>query len=397
MKKFFIIVAAAVVAMAACSKVETVDNTPDTLINFTVVNHLQQTKATQGLQYPTSVPFGTFAWWTQNAWGSTDNAAKQTFVFMDNQEVSHSSGKWLPTTAYYWTKTGYITFASYSPYVTDATAASKGFDDVPTYDVTNGFLFTDYTIVNDTNVDLMYANLAVDCTKTTNTDGSQVTDDLATSTTDSGYAGVPTVFNHALCQIGFEFRAIGRKNPNVSDIKIVLNDVDIINIDNKGSFTQAASTKWATDHANNTADYDFAPASAIELSLLDGTNDAVVAATNNYTALGKTRILMPQALVVTKDNGTPVDATPTTVTDQKIQVNYTIKIKYNSSSEWATEDVTSIVRLNNGNITEWKDNQNITYRISINPYSTIPVTFDPAIVDWTDVYSTDVNLNEFDD
>lgn len=392
MKKFFIIVAAAVVAMAACSKVETVDNTPDTLINFTVVNHLQQTKATAGLTYPTSIPFGTFAWWTQDTWANTDDADKQKFIFMDNQEVNHSGGKWLPTTAYYWTKTGNITFASYSPYT--ASGDDQGYTTLPTYDVTDGFKFNNYIIVNSTDVDLMYANLAVDCTKNTNTDGSEVTDD---SNPESGFAGVPTIFNHALCQIGFEFRAIGRKNPNVSDIKIVLNDVDILNIDNKGSFTQAASTKWATDHANNTADYDFAPASAIELSLLDGTNDAVVAATNNYTALGKTRILMPQALVVTKDNGTPVDATPTTVTDQKIQVNYTIKIKYNSSSEWATEDVTSIVRLNNGNIEAWLDNQNITYRISINPYSTIPVTFDPAIVDWTDVYSTDVNLNEFDD
>ena len=387
MKKYFIIAAAAIVAMAACSKVETVDNTPDTLINFTVVNHLQQTKATAGLTYPTSVPFGTHAWWTQETWDNTAAADKQKFVFMDNQEVNHSTDKWLPTTAYYWTKTGYITFASYSPYVTASTAASKGYSEVPVYDVTNGFLFNDYTIVSGTDVDLMYATLAEDCTKTTNTDGSEVTDD---GNPEGGYAGVPTVFNHALCQIGFEFRAIGRKNPNVSDIKIVLNDVDILNIDNKGTFTQAAATRWATDHANNTASYDFAPASPIELSLLDGEDAGVVAATNNYTALGKTRILLPQALLT---GTTAIDAT----TDQKIEVKYTIKIKYTSSADWATEDVTSVVRLNNGSITAWKDNQNITYRISINPYSTLPVTFDPAIADWTDVYSTDVNLNEFDD
>ena len=388
MKKYFIIAAAAIAAMAACSKVETVENTPDTLINFTVVNHLQQTKATAGLTYPTTVPFGTFAWWTQNSWASTADADKQTFAFMDNQEIQHTNNQWLPTTAYYWTKTGKITFASYSPYITAATAASKGYSAVPAYDVTNGFLFTDYTIVDGTDVDLMYANLAVDCTKTTNTDGTAVTDD---STPEGNYAGVPTVFNHALCQIGFEFRAIGRKNPNVSDIKIVLTDVDILNIDNKGTFTQAAATKWATDHANNKTNYDYAPANAIELSLLDGTNATVVAATDNYTALGKTRILLPQSLLT---GTTAIDAT----TDQKLQVKYTIKIKYTSAPDvWAEEEVTSTVRLNNGTIAAWLDNQNITYRISINPYSTVPVTFDPAIVDWTDVYSTDVNLNEFDD
>ena len=394
MKKYFIIAAAAIVAMAACTKVETFDNTPDTLINFTVVNHLQQTKATAGLTYPTTVPFGTFAWWTQDTWANTANADKQHFVFMENQEVNYSNNQWLPTTAYYWTKTGNITFASYSPYT--ASGNDHGYTAVPEYDVTNGFLFNNYTIVADTDVDLMYANLAADCNKTTNADGSAVTD---SSNPEGNYAGVPTIFNHALCQIGFEFRAIGRKNPNVSDIKIVITDVDIKNIDNKGTFTQAAATKWATDHANNTADYDFAPASAMELSLLDGTDASVVGATNNYTALGKTRILLPQSLLVSLDannNNEPVAIA--TTTDQKIEVKYTIKTKYTSApDEWATEEVTSTVRLNNGTIVAWADNQNITYRISINPYSTIPVTFDPAIVDWTDVYSTDINLNEFDD
>ena len=73
-------------------------------------------------------------------------------------------------------------------------------------------------------------------------------------------------------------------------------------------------------------------------------------------------------------------------------------IKYNSAPDvWATEEAVSAVRLNNGTITSWQDNQNITYRISINPYNTLPITFDPAVVDWTDVYSTDINLNQFDD
>ncbi len=397
MKKYLLIATAAIAAMAACTRNEINDPRPDTTIRFSVINHLQQTKATAGLEYPKTVPFGAYAWWTQNNWeGKT---ADQNFVFMNNQEVAYdaTNKEWAPTTAFYWTKTGYITFASYSPYT--STGTDNGYSAVPTYDVAKGFLFTNYTIVDNTNVDLMYANLAADCTKNTNKNGADVTDD---TDPEGAFTGVPTVFNHALCQIGFAFRAIGRKNPNVSEIKVVLNDVDIKNIDKKGSFTQnpASGAKWASDHtvAANLAEYDYAPSSAIELTLLDGTDASVVSSTTNYTSLNKTRILLPQELGEDDD---PTDLTVdpiATTKDQKLVVNYTIKIKYTSApTVWASEEVTSEVRLNNGTITAWRDNQNITYRISINPYSTVPVTFDPAVADWTDVYSTDIDLNQFDD
>ena len=396
MKKYLILAAAALTAMAACSKVETIDNSSPVAINFSVVNHLQQTKATAGLTYPTTVPFGTFAWWTENDW--TGIAADQTFVFMDNEQVVYrvldetSAYAWAPATAYYWTKSGKITFASYSPYTADGT--DKGYSVVPSYDVAKGFLFNNYTIVADTNIDLMYANLAANCNRNTNSDGTLVTDN---SNPEGGFSGVPTIFNHALCQVGFEFRAIGNKNPNVNAIKIEITDVDMLNIDNKGTFTQipevATTEKWATDHANFTASYDYAPANEFVLDLIE--KDATTAAaTDNYTALDKTRILLPQTLLVSKDaTDVPLDIAAASTTDQKLVVAYTIKTEYKSAlGTWAEENVVSIIRLNNGNITAWKDNQNITYRISINPNANIPVTFDPAVLSWTDVYSDDITI-----
>lgn len=389
MKKYLIIAAAAIAAIVACTKVEMKDTSKDVAINFTVVNHLQQTKAQtlpySGLTYPTDVPFGTYAWWTQNDW--TGVAADQTFVFMDNEKVSYdtANNQWVPSSTYYWTKSGKITFASYSPYT--AAGADNGYSQLPVYDVAKGFLFNNYTIVDATNVDLMYSDLAANCNKETNIDGNSVKDQG-----DSGFSGVPTIFNHALCRLNFEFRAIGAKNPNVSKIVVDVTDVDIVNIDNKGSFTQGNATRWATDHANYTASYDFAPASTMSLDLIENTA-ANVASTTNYTSLGVSRILLPQVL---QNNTTEAIAT---TTDQKLVVTYTVKIHYASAPSdesdpayWATEDLVSTVRLYNGAITAWGDNQNITYRISINPYLNAPVTFDPAIVDWTDVYSTDITV-----
>lgn len=404
MKKFFLFAIAAMAVLSACTKIETVESTQQSPIVFSVMNHLQRTKAQDlpytGTVYPTSVPFGSFAWWTNNEW--TGAEGDQAYVFMNNERVSHSSesGQWAPSETYYWTKTGYITFASYSPYTAGNTASADGFAAVPTYSRTDGFLFTNYTIVDDTNIDLMYSDLAANCSKTTNVDGTLVLDGTTGETaTDHNFSGVPTIFNHALCRINFAFRAIGHKNPNVDRIVIDVTDVDIKNIDNKGSFTQNASPRWATNHSTNRANYDFAPEEALSLTLIESTADNV-ASTTNYTSLGVSRILLPQTLLTTLDDENQPVAVATT-TDQVLVIAYTIKMHYASapaeeSAEgyWATETVTSTVRLSNGNIASWSDNQNITYRISINPYATQTVTFDPAVVAWTDVYSADIELPE---
>lgn len=398
MRKYLILSLAAMATMA-CAKVESNDSTaPDTPIRFSVVNRLQQqTKVTTGLEYPTDVPFGAFAWWTENNW--TGIAADQSYVFMDNEQVSYqTSGNthyWAPSSTYYWTKSGKLTFASYSPYVNADTKTSKGFSVIPSYNVTNGFLFTNYTVVDATNVDLMYANLAANCTQNSNNDGSLVYDgSTGDNGTDHGYAGVPTIFNHALCRLGFEFRALGNLNPNVDKINIELTGVSISNIDKTGSFTQTpavttpATPRWSTVHAPvapaTLATYSFSPASTIVMEVKpdNADNRASVA----YTHTNVYRILLPQAL----QNGT--DAIATT-TDQKLVVTYNIKSHYKNTAEnvWATETgVTSTIRLYKGNITEWKENQNITYRITINPYDSTPVTFDPAVVDWTNVTSGDI-------
>ena len=388
MKKYFIIAAFAVAAMA-CSKTESVPvATKDLPVSFAVVNHLHQSRATTtGLTYPTSVPFGTLAWWTLGEW--TGIAADQTNVFMDNVEVSwHSLNPgeaevWAPVETYYWTKSGKITFASYSPYT--AAGNDKGYSEIPVYDVQDGFLFNNYTIVDDTDVDLMYANLAANCSQTTNADGSAVHDNLATST-DSGYQGVPTIFNHALCRIGFNIRAIGPKNPSVDTVVIRVDSVLIYNIDNKGSFKQAAATKWTTDHANYKDDYDFSPASPLELGLIRNTT-ANLQATDNYTDLGENKILLPQALL-----------SANLATDQKLVLKYSVLTHYKSNPAvagdpdyWVEEPLVSTKFLSSGNITSWGDNQNITYRISISPVADA-ITFDPAVLPWTDIFSNDVKV-----
>lgn len=351
MKKYLIIAAAALVASAACSKV---DKAPvENFINFNVVNYIQKTKANTA--FDTAETFGTFAWWTPTDW-ATD---AQTNIFMDNQEVAFDGTNWAPTLPYYWTKTGKITFASYAPYT--AAAGSNGFTVLPTHSQTDGFFFDDYTIVATTDVDLMYADIVTDQTENINP---------ATYGSISGVAeGVPTLFHHALTQVGFVFRAAQNTNPNVIDQQIVLNEVKIINIKNAGDFTQNAASQWASQ--TGAEEYEINAASNA-ITMLYTDTDAHVPSTVS-------RILLPQELA-------------STGTQQSIYLSYTIRTKYKGTTDFADEVVTSTVPLYYDNtaiggdaLTNWGINESILYTITIYPYSDDRILFDPAVVDWIPV------------
>ena len=363
MKKYLILAAAALVASAACAKIERTDD--QTAITFNVANYVQLTKA--NTEFSKTATFGTFAWWTPTDWATNG----QTNIFMDNQEVAYNStdNVWAPTIPYFWTKTGKITFASYAPYT--AAAGNNGFVNLPVHSVADGFTFTDYTIVNSTDVDLMYADLIADQTKNTNP---------ATYNTVSGVAeGVPTLFHHALTKVAFVFKAGKNTNPNVIDQAIALDEVKIININNKGTFTQNNASQWASQ--SGAAEYELNAATNIINMKWDDADAHVPSVAS--------RILLPQELAATG-------------TQQAIYLSYTIKTKYKGTTDFADEVVTSTVPLYYDNsalggskLVKWGINESILYTITINPYSDDPIYFDPAVVDWTPV-TGEFEVNDVD-
>lgn len=383
--------AAAILSLAACSTFEPVD-TPDSLITFAVVNNLPQTRATAGLEY-TNGPFGTFAWWTNNTWSNTADADKLYHVFMENQQITNTTGVWAPTTDYYWTKTGYITFASYSPYVS---GAEKGFSAVPEYTVADGFKFDDYTVVDDTNIDVMYATLAENCTKNTNTDSTEVTDN---ANPESGYAGVPTIFHHALTKVQVAVRMkTERKNPNVRNINIEVTNITFQNINKKGSFVQLPNPTWTLPATPVTANYLYFDGSTTPEVLWffenDDDSDQANPRVTTYTPISTSRMLLPQEL-------TAIDTTdPTDNADnhQNVEISYRIKMWYKDNTTPAVETITSTVVLYNDAgspaVTEWTPNMSVLYRITIDPYSDKKVTFDPAVIDWADTVNSDLLIED---
>lgn len=377
MKKLLIL-AAAVVTMVGCSKVVNDNIDLKKEINFEVANRL--TKAQTGGAYSTSVPFGTYAWFT--ATSGSDHAA-----FMVNEKVAFIGGVWKNAdNTFYWPKTGSIDFISYSPFVgTSNTAAS-----VPAV-TQNSITYTDYT-VNGT--DIMYADKAK-CSSNVN----EIEDD---NTPESGFTGVPTLFRHALAKVSFKVKANFVKWPEnetdptkMTQWEVTVKSAKIRGLYNTGSCALALNADG--EHWDK-------PATSI-----GGTNWYIWTDLSGSSAAQE---LIASPVVLTTD---PQDISPLSgyvipqdlkenvqMLDLDVHIKTTlptgnvIEEDYITSSEVPTP-AGKFPSINLKDISSrkvWQINENITYIISFKPTAKVDqdnspedviITFDPAVVDWVSV------------
>lgn len=200
MKKYFVFAAAALTALASCSKVEvdpTAQNGPE--LTFKVANYMASTKAgtTATAAFDTDETFGTFAIYTQSDY---TNAGAGT-VFMNNQEISFQAPDWKAKgVTYYWPKTGKLSFVSYAPYISGTGAPTFTYDSQSQKDV---LAINGYTVEKsiesqvakaasfDAN-DLMYSTLRKN---------QQSNEDKHYGDFSTGADGVATLFHHMLSKV----------------------------------------------------------------------------------------------------------------------------------------------------------------------------------------------------
>lgn len=346
MKKYTILAAVALVASAACSKVENTVVTPDQAIAFQVANYVPQTKAGE-VKFDEAKTFNTYAWF------HPETGAAQAFMADETIKWQATSKSWASDRTYFWPKTGYVNFFSYAgipaPVVTDGSAT-----------------YTDKTIaITD---DALLASAAYRYSNSTaNKYGLQYGAD------NTDVTGVPTLFHHLLSQVSVIVKF------DASEISDTKNKWDLtvntlaLNYDNKGSltvtFTDPGSTGEAWPYAAGTVNWT--PSGAY--TKLDATTSvgAVQTTTAPNVSDGLTFFdaitVLPQALT---DNAT-------------IDLNYTIKHYYDGAEQiYETVDLPDI-KLTDFTveaITAWNMNYKYTYTITVKPNST--VTFDPAVEAW---------------
>ncbi|MBO4557280.1 MAG: hypothetical protein J5693_01570 [Bacteroidales bacterium] len=358
MKKFFVILATvALVASAACTKVE--KPATDEKISFNVANYTPATKANVSLVGETTT-FKSKAY--LHAVGVTD---VQNFFGENGETITANNttnpSAWEPSHDYYWPKSkqSYINFVSWydkNGTITEATETT--------------LKWTNRTIATDDNI--MWADEAWRFNKNNNP---------ATYHMNAVTEGVPTLFHHALAKLCIKAKATkvqgGTREENKTAWVITLEDINISNTYNAGTLTLTNSDpSTGTTIAATTKAYTAA-----------GTEK--IGWTTSGTAAG---ISMDDTSELTTDLVNVLDeqsVLPQTLSDDaKLTFTLHIITKYNGT-QYSEEKIPVEVALNTLKgtatgataITAWEMNTKYTYNIIVDPETTV-VKFDPAVVDW---------------
>jgi hypothetical protein len=419
MKKYFIIAAVAMVAMASCTKTLT-DETAvqNDKIAFEVANYAQQTKADVAI---TNAEDGIFSFHTY-AYQFPQIGTPVTF--MSNVEIlpwnisgttttqvtaanfaSTNITSWAPEYDYYWPKTGYVNFYSYAGSHTPAVAVNSDSDWK-----TVTYTYTDAVIGATSNIlvakPALHYGVANAATETYDVDNSE----------GSGHVtkGVPTLFRHQLAKVKFDVRA-RTTDANISanttwkvqvlgtytytpnggsetTIKSAINPV------NKGSLlltctdanTSAGTVEWVktNESAANISGWVASTAAADKDELVFTETSADIPAV----------MTIPAGAIESVDasnNNAPYDAIeilalrsvlPQVTSGVNITMVYKVQAFHGDSKfmeEIRTVGIDADADLADftGFITSWQANKKITYHIIIDPVSQ-KVTFDPAVEEY---------------
>ncbi len=346
MKKYLLILAAAV-ALAACSKTEVIPVNSDADVEITFLTApLTKALGTGQSAFSTDNVFQSAAFYDVNefAYGSTtaETFIKPTTVkyFTSVWKAADASGN---AVTYYWPKDGgKLSFFSWSlnkttlNYGTGTTAPSVAIN------VKNGVVLTDYEVTN--NEDFMVAEPALDQTGNQN---------------KYTHEGVPTLFKHKLAKIAFQAKTDADYTVDPYRQTFTINKIYFKNVASKGTYTQYVSTSnkdsWtyaSTNdiyyrNSNQTVNYNNGEAEAVATDAID--------------------LYIPQTY--TNTNG-------------ELYVEYTVSRGTKSTSYTGKVSLQTLLG---------KTECGKKYTITLN-FGLDEIKWDPAVEDWTDVNSGSIDI-----
>ena len=373
MKKFYIIAAVALVASAACTKIETVETVAsEPAISFQVADYVGQTKAGE-----TSLKAEGFEQFTTYAWYTSSTTPNQPFMTPATVTWDAGNTQWAPSDrTYYWPKTGYINFFSFAGNHLPNSVALNG-------TAAEAHYTTAITVA--TNDNILVADGAY----------GFYNNDAAQYKLDGVTKGVPTLFRHMLSRVKFDIKVDGTGSSDSKDHwKVTVNSATL-SYRNQGKlevvFPDAPTVTLGTDGkpsagANQALKYTTAtwtPESVANVEL-NKVSTAVVVEANGGSAseakeLISDSVVMPQTLATTA------------VT---IALNYTLEYSYNGgtpNSETVPVDATALTTFS-PSIAAWDPNTFYTYHIIIVPTEN-KILFDPAVEVWAEINTPTLEIN----
>ena len=367
MRKYMILAAVALVASAACTKVENTVAVPDQAISFQVANYAgQTTKAGEtSLKDEGFDDFRTYAWYTSST------ATNQEFMAPATVTWDSGNTQWAPSDrTYYWPKTGYVNFFSFAgDHVPDAVDLNTSENNRAEAHYT-----TAITVATDDNILVA--------------DGAYgfYNNDAAQYKLDGVTKGVPTLFRHMLSRVKFDVKVDATdvddaKNHwkvtvtsatvsyrNQGKLEVVFQDDPTIALGTDNKPTAAGTTVKFVSQV-------WTPESVANVTLTNA--GAVVVETDGHAA-SAAEVLIADSVVM------PQTIATTGVT---IAFTYTLEHQYNG-----TDTVSEVVPIAATALTDftpsiaaWDPNTIYTYHIVIKPAADNKILFDPAVETWAEI------------
>lgn len=361
MKKSMFIAAMAAMVLAGCTKDESIVEQQE--IGFQPLAYkASQTKANviTGATYGIKDPeFGLFAY--QLADGKTFDADKdEAKLYIDNKRVHYDSGNWRTDPKSFWPLQGSLTFVAYSPYsvkddVTHSIDVSKDNEGNVT-SANSVLIISDFEAGTTGQKDLMWSTHTKD--KTSN--GSENNYPEASPT----YAGVPILFNHALCRI----KITAKTAEDYSGFATYnLKQIQVVGLKDKATLTVTDDVaEWSVAPSTTLADFDFYN----DDQLL--TKDSGPVIYKNAETAENGLLAIPQSL-----NGVQLLVTYTMTVDPNGQV---------ADDEVVTE-TTKVVTLFKDDVLETLD-QNKVYTLNLS-ISANEILYSPDVNEWESQYDSD--------
>lgn len=340
MKKVFLI-AAAVVALAACSKNEVLPSS-SSINNEISFNVAPRTKAGPET-FDTHNVFASWAYYLPKGSSWDSPAASVTpQEYIKGRTISYVGGVWKEDgKTYYWPKDGgSLTFFAYSLNRDNLTLT--GGDSHFTCDAVTGISGAIDLMANK-NTDFMVADIAKD--KTANESAHS-------------FNGVPTLFKHKLSKVACTVK----KASDYPNVKFELNKIEFLSVSHYATYGQ-----FVNDGAGT-----------IKEVITPGRKDTQV-----YTSA--TQEITSTATPVAKANEDVVIYIPQTFADEtaKIKVTYTITTTVEGSTTPVVQTVEREYPIKN-QFDEWAMGKRYIFNLT---FSLDEITWAPAVEPWVDVTS----------
>ena len=422
MKKYFFFAAAALAALASCSKVEPEDqNGPE--ITFQAANYKSATKADGDNAghlelYKDGTGFGVYAYFTPTNWATDGASYSPETPFMNNIEIqfgrTNAPATWSPEDTYYWPKTGALSFIGYYPKMdSNVSVENTGADG------NASIKFTDYSVTASAAEQQgesktgLYKDSAEDYDYNDLMTAAFVRDQKSNSNTHFTN-GVPMVFSHVLAKVRINAKlkklttteedGAAKTSVNGITYAVTLDDVQINNITIAGTYSNgawsAASDAVTTKTGSSASLYGVcAKPAEVAVSTTDAPTNisSTTPLTNKYAQIGHDYYVMPQTIA---DASTLVVTYTVYVIDSEGKI--LSKEQHTTSSADKHPGAQAAIKLNsikNSNsiaIDKWAKNTIYSYNLEISPVSDDPIYFDAAVIDWAAdiVKSEDVLIEE---